>query len=64
MYRVLGSISCDIDPELRGQDQRSITVFSCKCVNIFLNHKTLQLYTLQVNRSNDVEGVEQYLVRP
>ena len=54
MKRVLDTISCDIDPEVRVRGQ--IIYF------FLINLRQLQLKTLQVNRSHDVEGAVQYLV--
>ena len=53
MLMVLDNISCDLDPEVKVKGQKSI---------FFLNLRTLQLKSFQMNRSHDVEGAAQKLI--
>ena len=52
MARILGNISCDIDPLTLGS--RSTNVFSCNCISLAIGHSNFQ--TLQVHKAHYVEG--------
>ena len=55
MKRALGNISCDLDAKVKGQ----IMYF---LVNLSLKLFDIQLQTLQVHISHDVEDIGQYFV--